>query len=71
MDYKKYFKDHNLISIDDFFDYMRCEFKYGWADKNKVIHKGVNDANSYSLQTPMELINSKTGICWDITEHSN
>ncbi len=68
MDYISYFKDNNLDTIDKFFIYMSREFKYGYMDNNGFFHKGVNTAIDYCLQSPMELINSKTGICWDITE---
>lgn len=68
MDYKKYFIDNNLTSINNFFDYIQNQFKYGWIDQKGNKHEGVNDALTYSLQLPEELFKSKIGICWDITE---
>ncbi len=68
MDYKKIFTEKGLINIDKFFIYMQNEFEYGWLDKNGKKHYGVNDAQSYSLQSPSELLKSHIGICWDRTE---
>jgi len=57
-----------MDSIINFFKFCQTEFKYGWMDKNYNYHERVNDALTYSLQTPEELIKSKIGICWDMTE---
>lgn len=68
MDYKKYFCDNGIDTIDSFFKYMQNNFYYGWVDNSGEKHNGTNDAFIYSLQTPEELLNSKLGICWDMTE---
>ncbi|MCM1053235.1 MAG: hypothetical protein NC483_04610 [Ruminococcus sp.] len=68
MDYKKYFADHKINTIESFFKYMQNNFSYGWIDKNGKNHEGFNDATLYSLQSPKELLNSHIGICWDMTE---
>lgn len=68
MNYKKLFIENNIISIADFFDYIRNNFKYGWIDKNGKKHYGINDAKTYRLQYPYELLKNKLGICWDMTE---
>lgn len=68
MNYKDIFIKRNLIDINNFFNYMQDNFYYGWIDKNKNRHYGVNDADSYRLQSPIELLESHLGICWDMTE---
>lgn len=47
---------------------MQNNFEYGWVDKNGNKHYGVNDAQSYNLQSPNELLKSHIGICWDMAE---
>ena len=68
MDYKIIFEKMGLTSIKTFFDYMQNNFEYGWIDKNRQKHYGVNDAKSYRLQEPNELLESHLGICWDMAE---
>lgn len=68
MDYKNIFIKNGLISIEEFFYYMQNKFEYGWIDKDGNKHYGVNDAKTYRLQTPEELLTSHIGICWDMTE---
>lgn len=68
MNYKEYFKNNNLTDIQSFFNYTNSKFKYGWMDQDKKFHKGINDADKFCLQTPFELIKSKNGNCWDMTE---
>ncbi len=68
MNYKKYFENNNLTTINEFLKYMQSNFYYGWIDKFGNKHKGSNDADLYSLQTPNELLTSHLGICWDMTE---
>ncbi len=41
---------------------------FGWRDRTGFIHPTVNDPESYVLQTPAELLFSRTGICWDVVE---
>ncbi len=67
MGYKEYFLKNNIKNIEDLFEFAK-NIHYGWIDQKKKIHSGVNDANEYSLQSPMELIKNKIGICWDMTE---
>ena len=67
MNDKEYFFKNNIKSIEDLFEFAKS-IHYGWVDQNKKIHSGVNDANDYSLQSPLELIENKIGICWDMTE---
>ena len=61
-------KKYNMSTIEEFFEYCKKEFNYGWIDKEGKRHEGVNDGGAYSLQSPKELTNSKLGICWDRTE---
>lgn len=68
MHYRKLFQDLNLTTVEKFFTYANTNFAYGWLDQNHQMHSGINDAKTYCLQAPAELIESKIGICWDITE---
>lgn len=68
MDYKMFFFESGLTSISNFFNYMQNKFEYGWIDQNENKHYGINDAQSYSLQSPEELLETHLGICWDRTE---
>ncbi len=61
-------KKYNISTIEEFFEYCKKEFNYGWIDKEGKRHEGVNDGETYSLQSPKELMKSKLGICWDRTE---
>ena len=56
------------MSIDEFFEYCKNEFEYGWIDQDLKRHEGINDAETYYLQSPKELNSNKLGICWDMTE---
>lgn len=50
-----------------FFEFCR-NLEYGWVDQNGIRHEGANNSDEYALQTPMELMKSRVGICWDQTE---
>ena len=52
MDYKKIFTENDLTNIAKFFTYMQNKFEYGWIDKDGNRHYEINDAQSYSLQSP-------------------
>ena len=43
---------------------------YGWVDKNHQTHSNVDDSfsDNYILQSPDDLLKSKTGNCWDQVE---
>lgn len=43
---------------------------YGYVDKNGNVHTIIDDdfAKLYKLQSPKELLNSRTGVCWDQVE---
>lgn len=66
--YLQLFQSLHLNTIEDFFNFVSQNFAYGWMNQNHQLHTGTNDAESYYLQSPTELLNSKTGNCWDITE---
>lgn len=61
-------KRYNINTIESFFKFCQKEFEYGWIDQDGKRCKGINDGKTYSLQSPNELINTKLGICWDMTE---
>lgn len=67
---KEEFEKLGILNIKGYFEFVRDNFRYGWVDNNGVQHLGVNDAESYSLQSPSELLKSRIGICWDLTELS-
>ena len=68
MNYKKYFKKNNLITIEQFFKFMQNRFMYGWVDKDNNIFYGNNNPVDFSLQRPIELFKSHVGNCWDMAE---
>lgn len=68
MNYKNIFTEKGLTSIKDFFTYVQNNFYHGWIDSDNKRHYGINDAESYRLQAPIELLESHLGICWDMTE---
>lgn len=67
---KEEFEKLGILNIKDYFEFVRDNFRYGWVDNKGVQHLGVNDAATYSLQSPSELLKSRIGICWDLTELS-
>lgn len=67
---KKEFEKLGLLNINDYFEFAKNNFSCGWIDNNGNKHFGVNDALSYSLQSPSELLKTRIGICWDLTELS-
>lgn len=67
---KEEFEKLGILNIKDYFEFVRDNFRYGWVDNNGVQHLGVNDAATYSLQSPIEILKSRIGICWDLTELS-
>lgn len=68
MDDKNYFEKQGLTTIHKFFEYAQNQINYGQIDQNGNKHNGVNDAETYRLQSPLELLKSHIGICWDVTE---
>ena len=44
--------------------------EYGWLDKFNVKHSKVDNdfSDNYILQSPQEVIENKTGVCWDQVE---
>lgn len=68
MEVKQIFENYKLNTIENFFDFVNNRFCYGWIDKEGNKHQGINDANDYSLQSPNELLENNTGICWDVVE---
>lgn len=67
MIYKRMFEELSVSTVEECFKFL-YNIRFGWKDKLGNIHIGVNDANFYSLQTPLELSKSKVGICWDVVE---
>ena len=58
---------------DELFSWMGC-IKYGWVDLSGNI-QGTGDEDDeelfyaeYRLQSPDQLVRSKVGVCWDVTE---
>ncbi len=44
-----YYEKYNMSTIEEFFEYCRKEFSYGFINQNGKKHEGVNDGKSYSL----------------------
>ncbi len=68
MDKNTIFTRNQIFSMKDLFSFMQKEITYGWLDKDGKKQDGVNDAFTYCLQFPEELLENKKGICWDMTE---
>ncbi len=71
IDYEKLdtlFKDNNLKTIEDLYNFCHTKLDYGWLDIYGIIHYDGNNNEDYVLQSPLELMKTKVGICWDYTE---
>lgn len=68
INYKTIFKEKNITNLNNLFEYIQNEIKYGWIDQDKKHHSGINSAATYLLQSPEETLKNQIGICWDITE---
>lgn len=57
------------MNFKEFTEYVK-KINYGYIDTEKTIHQNVfaNPTNNYYLQSPEELLNSNTGLCFDIVE---
>lgn len=64
MDFTKY----DINTIEDFFEFCNTKIEYGWIDENAQRHYGINYGGQNCLQSPVRLMESKLGICWDVTE---
>ena len=44
--------------------------EYGWVDKSNIKHVKTDNAfsDNYKLQSPLEIIKNKLGVCWDQVE---
>lgn len=62
-------KEFLTLNIEDLFNYILKEIRYGWIDTKKIEHfEDNNDDREYYLQTPEETFDRKIGICWDRCE---
>ena len=68
MEDKNIEKENKIVTINDLFLFMQKEIQYGWLDQSGNKHEGINDAKTFCLQSPEELMKNKLGICWDMTE---
>lgn len=68
MEDKNIWEENKIVTMSDLFLFMQKEIMYGWVDQNGSKHEGVNDAETFCLQSPRELMKNKLGICWDMTE---
>lgn len=58
------------FSINELHDYMKDNINYGYIDKDNSKYNLVDKhfARKYILQSPEQLLESKTGVCWDQVE---
>lgn len=63
------------LSIWNYYDEFEImdlmhDIEYGWMDKNNDKHSSIDNtfSDTYQLQSPNEIINSKVGVCWDQVE---
>ena len=64
------FIKYNINNIDEFFEFCNSKIEYGWIDENGQRHYGTNYGGKNCLQSPEKLLDTKLGICWDVTELS-
>ena len=71
IDYEKLdtlFKENNIKTIEDLYCFCHTKLDYGWLDIYGSIHYNENNNEDYVLQSPLELMETRVGICWDYTE---
>lgn len=53
-------KEFLTLNIEDLFNYILKEIRYGWIDTKKIEHfEDNNDDREYYLQTPEETFDRK------------
>ena len=62
-------KENTLNTPEKLLKYME-DFKYGYMKKDGSLEheEYENFFNDYKLQSPSEIMISKTGVCWDQVE---
>ena len=71
LDFKKLdylFRANKINGIKLLFKFVKNNFEYGWIDKIGKKHYELNNSNEYFLQSPIDLLENKIGVCWDLTE---
>ena len=60
---------NNLNNQYELLDFMN-DISYGYMDKDENIHKEMDNsfADNFALESYMEVLNNKIGICWDQVE---
>lgn len=59
----------NYYNEFEIMDLMQ-NIEYGWVDKSNIKHVKIDNAfsDNYKLQSPLEIIKNKLGVCWDQVE---
>lgn len=71
IDFKKIdylFRVNKIKGVKKLFKFIKNNIQYGWVDNVNKKHYEVNNSDKYILQSPIEVIENKIGICWDLTE---
>jgi len=63
-----FYHEYQILQPLDLLSWIGQNILFGWRDRTGFTHPTVNDPESYTLQTPVELLASRTGICWDVVE---
>lgn len=63
-----FYREHQIMGPTDLLAWIGQNIIYGWRDISGFVHPSVNDPESYALQSPAELLDSRVGICWDVVE---
>lgn len=63
-----FYREHQILQPADLLSWIGQNILFGWRDRAGLIHHSVNNPETYSLQTPTELLVSHVGICWDVVE---
>lgn len=63
-----FYREHQILQPVDLLSWIGQNIIFGWRDRTGFTHPTINDPETYSLQSPTELLVSRTGICWDVVE---
>lgn len=63
-----FYREQQILEPSDLPSWIGQNILFGWRDRAGFVHPTINDPEAYALQSPDELLTSRTGICWDVVE---
>lgn len=63
-----FYREQQILQPPDLLAWIGQNILFGWRDRAGFTHPTINDPETYALQTPDEILISRTGICWDVVE---